>query len=265
MTTTTTHPFRDSRTMLRRNMRRMTRSPIALMSVVAVPVVLLLLFVYALGEALGAGLAGTSAGRSDYVNYVFPAILLFGILGSPQVTAITVAMDMKEGIIGRFKAMAISRASVLNGHVIGNTVQTMIGLAIVVGTGLLVGFRPNASVTEWIAASALMLLVTTALTWLGVAFGLVAKTVEGASNLPMPLMLLPFLGSGFVPTEGMPTGLRWFAEHQPFTPVMDTFRGLLSGTPIGNEWIVAVAWCVGLGLVGYLWSKRLYNREPEAG
>lgn len=263
--TTSTHAFRDSRTMLRRNMRRMTRSPIALMSVVAVPVVLLLLFVYALGETLGAGLGGNSAGRADYVNYVFPAIVLFGILGSPQVTAITVAMDMKEGIIGRFKTMAISRSSVLNGHVIGNTVQTMIGLAIVVGTGLLVGLRPNAGVMGWIAAAALMLLATVAFTWLGVAFGLVAKTVEGASNLPMPLMLLPFLGSGFVPTEGMPAGLRWFAAHQPLTPVMDTLRGLLSGTPIGNEWIVAIAWCGGLGLVGYLWSKQLYDREPEAG
>jgi len=261
--TTTTHAFSDSRTMLRRNMRRMTRSPIALMSVVAVPVVLLLLFVYVLGETLGAGLGGASAGRSDYVNYVFPAILLFGILGSPQVTAITVAMDMKEGIIGRFKTMSISRASVLNGHVIGNMIQTVIGLAIVVGVGLLVGFRPNAGVVEWIAAAALMLLVTIAVTWLGVAFGLVAKTVEGASNLPMPLMLLPFLGSGFVPTEGMPVGLSWFAEHQPLTPVMDTLRGLMSGTAIGNEWILAVAWCFGLGLVGYLWSKRLYNREPS--
>lgn len=263
--TTTTHAFKDSTTMLRRNIRRMTRSPIAIMSVVAVPVVLLLLFVYALGETLGAGLGGTSTGRADYVNYVFPAIVLFGILGSPQVTAITVAMDMKEGIIGRFKTMAISRASVLNGHVIGNTVQTMIGLAIVVGVGFLVGLRPSAGVTGWMAATALMLLVTVALTWLGVAFGLVSKTVEGASNLPMPLMLLPFLGSGFVPTEGMPAGLRWFAENQPLTPVMDTLRGLLAGTPIGNEWIVAVAWWVGLGLVGYLWSKRLYNREPRTG
>jgi ABC-2 type transport system permease protein len=246
-------------------MRRMTRSPIALMTVVAVPVVLLLLFVYALGETMGAGLGGTSSGRAEYLDYVFPAIVLFGILGSPQVTAITVSMDMKEGIIGRFKTMAISRASVLNGHVIGNTVQTMIGLAIVVGVGLLVGLRPDAGVAGWIAATGLMLLATVALTWLGVAFGLVAKTVEGASNLPMPLMLLPFLGSGFVPTDGMPAGLRWFAEHQPFTPVMDTLRGLLSGTSIGNEWIAAVAWCVGLGLVGYLWSKRLYNREPNAG
>jgi len=263
--TTTTHAFKDSTTMLRRNMRRMTRSPIALMSVVAVPVVLLLLFVYALGETMGAGLGGTSSGRAEYLDYVFPAIVLFGILGSPQVTAITVSMDMKEGIIGRFKTMAISRASVLNGHVIGNTIQTMIGLAIVVGFGLLVGLRPDAGVVEWVAATALMLLATVALTWLGVAFGLVAKTVEGASNLPMPLMLLPFLGSGFVPTDGMPAGLRWFAEHQPFTPVMDTLRGLLSGTPIGNEWIAAVAWCVGLGLVGYLWSKRLYNRDPDAG
>ncbi len=260
--TTRTHAFRDSTTMLRRNLRRITRSPIAVMSVVAVPVVLLLLFVYALGETLGAGVGGATAGRADYVKYVFPGILLIAITGSPQVTAITVAMDMKEGIIGRFKTMSISKASVLNGHVIGSTIQTLVGLAIVVGVGLLVGFRPDAGVLEWVAAGGLMLLVTIALTWLGVAFGLVSKTVEGASNLPMPLFLLPFLGSGFVPTEGMPAGLRWFAQHQPFTPIMDTIRGLLLGTPIGNEWIVAVAWCLGLALVGYLWSQKLYYREP---
>jgi len=261
--TTSTHAFRDSTTMLRRNMRRMTRSPIALMAVVGVPVVLLLLFVYVFGETLGAGLGGTSAGRSEYVNYVFPGILVIAIASSPQVTAITVAMDMNEGIIGRFRTMAISRSSVLNGHVIGNAMQTMIGLATVVAIGLLVGFRANAGVVEWIAAAALMLLTTVALTWLAVGLGLVAKTVEGASNLPLPLVLLPFLGSGFVPTEGMPSGLSWFAEHQPFTPVTETLRGLLLGTPIGNDAWIAVAWCVGIGLVGYLWSRKLYDREPS--
>jgi len=260
--TTAAFALRDTTTMLRRNMKRAGRYPVGLMVVIGVPLVVLLLFVYVLGDTLGAGLGGPSASRTDYTNYVFAGILLIAITGSPQSTAISVAMDMKEGIIGRFKTMAISRASVLNGHVLGNTIQTMVGLVVVVGIGLAIGFRPTAGVVEWIAAAGLMLLVTVALTWLAVALGLYAKTVEGASNLPMPLVLLPFLGSGFVPTEGMPVGLSWFAEFQPFTPIMDTLRGLLLGTPIGNDWVIAMAWCVGFALVGYLWSKRLYNRDP---
>lgn len=259
-----TYTMRDSTTMLRRNMRRMVRYPVGAMVVIAVPVVLLLLFVYVLGDALGTGIAGPAAGRDAYVNYVFPGILLIAIAGSPQVTAISVAMDMKENIISRFKTMAIARSSVLNGHVVGNTIQTMAGLVVVVAFGFLIGFRPDAGLVEWLAAAGLMLAVTVALTWIAVAMGLVSKTVEGASNLPMPLILLPFLGSGFVPTDGMPAGLSWFAEHQPFTPIMDTLRGLLLGTPIGNDWIVALAWCAGIGLVGYLWAKRLYDRDPSA-
>lgn len=258
----TTHAFRDSTTMLRRNVRRMIRYPVGVMVVVGVPVVLLLLFVYAFGETLGAGLGGVSAGRADYVNYLLPGILIIAIASSPQATAISVAMDIKEGIIGRFKTMAISRSSVLNGHVIGNTMQTMVGVVIVVGIGFLVGFRSNATFVEWLAALGLMVLLTVALTWLAVAMGLVAKSVEGASNLPMFLVLLPFLGSGFVPTESMPSGLGWFAEHQPFTPVLDTLRGLLLGTPIGNDWVYALAWCAAIGLVSYLWARRLYDREP---
>lgn len=259
-----TYTIRDSTTMLRRNMRRMVRYPVGAMVVIAVPVILLLLFVYVFGDALGTGIAGPAAGRDAYVNYVFPGILLIAIAGSPQVTAISVAMDMKENIISRFKTMAISRSSVLNGHVVGNTIQTMVGLVVVVAFGFLIGFRPDAGLVEWLAAAGLMLAVTVALTWIAVAMGLVSKTVEGASNLPMPLILLPFLGSGFVPTEGMPAGLGWFAEHQPFTPIMDTLRALLLGTPVGNEWIVALAWCAGIGLVGYLWAKRLYDRDPSA-
>lgn len=262
--TTNTHALRDSTTMLRRNLRRMTRYPLSAMTVIALPIVLLLVFVYVFGDTMGAGLAGTSGGRAEYVNFVVPGIILIAAAGSTQGTAISIAMDMQEGIISRFRTMDIARISVLGGHVIGDVLQAMVGLTVVVGMALLVGFRPTAGPVEWLGAAGLLLLVTIALTWLSVALGLVSKTVEGASNVPMPLMLLPFLGSGFVPTEGMPAGLGWFAEHQPFTPVMDTLRGLLLGTPIGNEWIVAVAWCLALGLAGYLWSRKLYDRDPSA-
>lgn len=258
-----TYAVRDTVTMLRRNLRRMIRYPIVAVSVGAVPVILLLLFVYVLGDTLGAGLAGSSAGRADYVNYVTPGIILIAIAGSTQGTAISVAMDMKEGIIARFKTMSIAQGSVLNGHVFGNLTQAMLGLAVVVGAAMAVGFRSTAGPVEWAATVGLLVLVAFALTWLSVAFGLVAKTVEGASNLPMPLILLPFLGSGFVPTEGMPTAMRWFAEYQPFTPIMDTVRGLLLGSAIGDSWWIALAWCVVILVAGYLWAQRLYDRDPR--
>jgi ABC-2 type transport system permease protein len=222
----------------------------------------LLLFVYVFGDTMGAGLVGVSGGRAEYVNYLAPGILLLAIAGSAQGTAISVAIDMQEGIIARFRTMAIARVSVLTGHVVGNVIQTMLGLGLVIGLALLVGFRPTAGLVEWIAVAGLLVLIAVALTWLSVALGLAAKSVESASNTPMFLMLLPFLGSGFVPTDGMPVGLRWFAEYQPFTPFIETLRGLLLGTPIGSSAVVAVAWFVAITLAGYLWAKKLYNRDP---
>jgi ABC-2 type transport system permease protein len=226
------------------------------------PIVLLLLFVYVFGGTLGAGLGGFSGDRADYVDYVTPGIMLITVASAAQGTAISVAMDMTEGIIARFRTMAIARVSVLTGHVVGSMIQTMLSLAVVTAVALLIGFRPTAGVAEWIAAVGVVAMTTFALTWLSVALGMVSKSVETASNLPMPLLLLPFLGSGFVPTDSMPTGMRWFAENQPFTPIMETLRGLLTGSPIGSSGVLAVAWCVAIGLAGYLWAKRLYNRDP---
>jgi ABC-2 type transport system permease protein len=252
----------DSATMLRRSLRHMQRYPVMTVMVAGLPVVLLLLFVYVFGGTLGAGLGGLSGGRAAYVNYVVPGILLLAVAAGAQGTAISIAMDMTEGIIARFRTMAISRASVLTGHVLGSLIQTMLGLAIVIGVALLTGFRPTTGPLAWLAAIGVLVLVTLALTWLSVALGLVSKSVETASNLPMFLMLLPFLGSGFVPTGSMPTGMRWFAEYQPFTPITETLRGLHMGTAIGDNAIIACAWCVSIALLGYLWAKRLYNRHP---
>ncbi|MFF2643926.1 ABC transporter permease, partial [Streptomyces niveus] len=181
-----------------------------------------------------------------------------------QGTAISVAMDMTEGIISRFRTMSISRASVLTGHVVGSLIQTMIAMVIVVAVALLIGFRTGATPLEWLAAIGVIAMIAFAVIWLSVALGLVSKTVESASNLPMPLTLLPFLGSGFVPTDSMPTGLRWFAEYQPFTPVMETLRGLLTGSEIGNSGLLTAAWSVGIAFLSYLWARKLYNRDPAA-
>ncbi|GAA1707786.1 ABC transporter permease [Fodinicola feengrottensis] len=257
---TLSYAVSDSTTMLRRSIRRIVRYPSMTLLLVGMPIVFLLLFVYVFGGTLGAGLGGA---RADYLTYVVPGILLMAIASACQGTAISVAMDMTEGIVARFRTMAISRASVLTGHVLGNIAQSVVSLAIVLGVAILLGFRPAASPLGWLAATGMAVLVILALTWLCVALGLVTKSVETASNLPMPLTFLPFLGSGFVPTTSMPAGLRWFAQYQPFTPIIETFRGLLMGTAVGGTALIAITWCAVIGLAGYLWAKKLYNRDPS--
>ncbi|HEX4091040.1 MAG TPA: ABC transporter permease [Trebonia sp.] len=255
----------DSATMLRRNLRHMLRYPSMTLLLAFMPIVLLLIFVYVFGGTLGSGLGQVpgGGGRAAYISYVVPGVIVLSIACVVQATAISVAMDMTTGIIARFRTMAISRASVLTGHVVATQVQVLFTMALVAGVALAIGFRSNASPGAWLAAIGLLLIVSFALTWLAVALGLVAKTVESASNLPMFLTLLPFLGSGFVPTASMPIGLRWFAQYQPFTPVTEAVRGLLVGGPVAGHAIVSAGWAVGLALVSYLWAKYLYNRGPQ--
>lgn len=252
----------DSRTMLRRQLRHMQRYLGLTLMLVGMPVVFLLLFAYVFGGTMGAGLGVASGGRADYINYVVPGIFIMAVASVAQGTAISVAMDMTEGIIARFRTMAIFRPSVLTGHVLGSMIQTALSLVVVIGVALAIGFRPTAGLLEWIAVVGVLAMVTLALTWLCVALGLKAKSVETASNSPMPLIILPFLSSGFVPTDTMPVVLRWFAEYQPFTPIIETMRGLLMGTPIGSSAVIAIAWCAGITVVCFQWARRTYNRDP---
>jgi ABC-2 type transport system permease protein len=262
---TMTYPMRDSLTMLRRNLRHMQRYPSLTLMLLGQPILFLLLFVYVFGATLGNGLGGAAAngaiGRQAYIGFVAPTILIITITGAILGTAISVAMDMTQGIMARFRTMSISKASVLTGHVIGTVIQTAIGLAAVLGVALLIGFRPSAGPAEWLAVIGLLLLTTLALTWMAVALGLNAKSVETASNTPMIFILLPFLGSGFVPNDSLPSGLRWFAEYQPFTPIIETVRGLLLGTAIGDKGLLAVGWCGLFTIIGYAWSKSLFRKE----
>jgi ABC-2 type transport system permease protein len=252
----------DSATMLRRSLRRMRRYPSLTFFIAVIPVVLLLLFTFVLGGTMGAGLAGVTGGRDAYLAYVMPGILLATAVGAGQGTAISIAMDMTEGIIARFRTMSIARASVLVGHVVGSVIQTLLALAIVLVVAVIIGFRPTTGPIEWLGAIGLLTLTATAVSWLSVALGLVTDSVETASNLPMFLILLLFVSSAFVPTASMPGPLAWFAEHQPFTPIIETLRGLLFGSPIGASGVAAVAWCVVASIGGYLWARRLYERDP---
>jgi ABC-2 type transport system permease protein len=256
----------DSATMLRRNLRRMRRYPSLTFFIAGIPVVFLLLFVFVLGGTLGAGLGGGSltGGRAEYTAYVLPGILLVTVAGAAQGTALSIAMDMTAGIIDRFRTMAIGRTSVLTGHVLGSTIQTLLALAIVMVVALVIGFRPTTGPIEWIAAVGILALAALAISWFAVALGMWPRDVETASNLPIFLVLLPFLSSAFVPTDTLPAGLSWFAQNQPFTPIIETVRGLLLGTPSGNSGLLAIAWCVAIAILGYLWARRLYDRVPAS-
>ncbi len=257
------HVVADAITMLRRNLLHMVRYPGLSVFTIVGPVVILLLTVFVFGGTLGAGLPGVdpAGGRDAYLAYVMPGILLITIAGTASGASITVAMDMTEGITARFRTMAISRAAVLAGHVIGNTIQALIAVALVLGVGVVVGFRPTAGPVEWIAAAGLIVLIAFAVSWMGVAMGMQSKTVETASNLPLILTLLPMLGSGFVPTDSMPAWLQWFAQYQPFTPFIEAVRGLLLGTPLGSNLVFALGWCVVIAVAGYAWSMAIYERK----
>ena len=255
----------DSATMLRRNLKHQLRYPSLTLMLAGLPVVFLLLFVYVLGGQLGTGLGGHGTGdRGAYLTYVVPGILIVTVASAALGTAISVATDMTGGIIDRFRTMAIARAAVLTGHVIGSLLQTLAVLVLVMGVALAIGFRSSASVLEWLAAAGVLALFAFALIWLSAALGLAAKSVETASNTPMFLTLLPFLSSGFVPTATLPAGLRQFAEYEPFTPVTQTVRGLLTGGPAGAHAMAAIAWSVGIAVVSYFWAVRLYNRRRAA-
>ena len=259
-----THAYavRDSVTMLRRNLLHAKRYPISSTGTLVVPILLLLAFAGLFGNALSAGLGAISNGAIDYTDYLTPAVIVIAAASGGLSTALSVHLDMSAGIINRFRTMAISRASVLTGQVAGSTIRTLISAVLVVGIALLLGFRPSASPVEWIAAAGVFAMLTVALTWLTVSFGLLAKTPGGANSLALLPAFLPFVSSAFIPTGSMPAGVRWFAENEPFTPVINTLRGLLTGTPIGHDAVLAVLWCAVLTLAGYLWARRLYNRPP---
>jgi ABC-2 type transport system permease protein len=257
------YTMRDSATMLRRDIRHSLRYLAMTLSGIGLPAIMLLMFNYFFGGTIGAGLGGVAGG--SYINYLAPGILIMAIASGCETTAVNLCTDMSAGIIARFRTMAISRTSVLTGTVLGSLLRTLISVGIIIGVALLMGFRPTADLTAWLAALGLIALFTFGVTWMGVVFGLVGKTPEGANSLSLIFLLLAFTSSAFVSTASMPAAVRWYADYQPFTPVINTVRGLLLGTPIGDSSaLLAVAWSIGLALLGYLWARAVYNRNAVA-
>jgi ABC-2 type transport system permease protein len=255
------YPLRDTNTLLRRNIKNQLRDLVAVFAIIGIPVLFLLLFVYVFGGALGS--AVTNLGASNYVDYVLPGLIIMtaaaGLIGISTFTAV----DMTEGIVARLCTMPIFRPSIIIARVLSSTIQTLASMAVVFGVALLMGLSPTATFVEWLAIIGLLAFITFALNWLGLAFGLAAKSVGSASNGPFPLILLPLVGSGVVPTGTMPTAVRYFAEYQPFTSMIETLRGLLLGTGIGNSAVIALAWSAGIGLLGVVWSIRTFNKRDR--
>ncbi|GIF04590.1 ABC transporter permease [Actinoplanes siamensis] len=245
--------FGDSAVMLRRNLKHTLRNPTTVFNAILFPIVIMLMFVKVFGGAFSVG--------SSYINYATPGLLVMAVSYGLSATATGVNSDMTKGIINRFKVMDVSRGAVLTGHVVVTTLRCLVACAAIVGVAFALGFRPSASALDWLAAVGLVVLLGFAAGWLTVALGLAAKSVESAGVATVPLIMLPFLSSAFVPAESMGAGVRQFAEYQPFTPIIETLRGLLMGNLSTGSAIAAVAWCVGLALVGYLWSVSTFNKR----
>jgi ABC-2 type transport system permease protein len=243
----------DSLTMIRRSLRHTVRNPDALLMAVVLPVLLMLLFVYVFGGAIDTG--------TDYVNYVVPGIILLCTGYGAAATAVDVAADMTEGIIDRFRSLPILSSAVLTGHVVASLARNAFSTALVVGVAWLSGFRPTAGPVEWVAVVGVLLLFVLAMSWLAVALGLLARSVEAAAGFTFFVLFLPYLSSAFVPTATMPAVLRAVADHQPVTPIIETLRGLLLGTAIGSSGWLAAAWCGGLLVVSYAASAALFRHR----
>jgi ABC-2 type transport system permease protein len=250
----TTHFFGDTTVLTGRSLRHILRSPDTIITTAVMPIAFMLLFVYVFGGAI-------DTGTESYVNYLLPGILLITIASGIAYTSYRLFLDLQGGIFERFQSMPIARSSALWAHVLTSLVANLISLVIVVGVALLMGFRTGASVLGWLAVAGMLILFTLALTWIAVIAGLSAKTVDGASAFSYPLIFLPFISSAFVPTETMPGPVRWFAENQPVTSIVNTIRNTFTQQPIGSDIWVTLAWCVGILVVAYFFAMSIYRRK----
>ncbi|UTM38746.1 ABC transporter permease [Rhodococcus pyridinivorans] len=244
---------RDHAAVTGRNLRRMLRSPDALLMGLALPVLLLVLFVYVFGGAIDTG--------TDYLNYVVPGIVLLSASFGAALTAVAVASDMHRGIVDRFRSMPIARSAVLTAHVVASLVRNLASTVVVFVVAALMGFRPDAHLVEWVAATGVIALFVLAISAVSAALGMLAGNDEAASGFTFLLLFLPYVSSAFVPPETMPGWLRGFAEHQPVTPVIETVRGLLTGTGIGSSAIVAIGWCAAFTAIGLVAATALFRQR----
>ncbi|MFE0106620.1 ABC transporter permease [Streptomyces sp. NPDC059009] len=250
---TASTPLADSAIILRRNLKHSLRNPTTVFNAILFPIVMMLLFVKVLGGGFDVGV--------PYIDYATPGLLVMAISYGLGATSAAVNADMTKGVINRLKVMDVSRGAVLSGHVVVTAVRCVVACAAIIGVAFLMGFDPGASALDWLGVAGLVVLVSVAAAWLTVALGLAAKTAESAGFATVPLVMLPFLSSAFVPADTMGTGVRQFVEYQPFTPIIESLRGLLAGHPSGGDTAAALAWCVGLAVVGYFWAVATFKKR----
>jgi ABC-2 type transport system permease protein len=242
-----------------RSLTHILRSPDTILTTALTPIAMMLMFVYVFGSAIEVG------GQGPYVDYLLPGILVMTVSSGIAYTAYRLFMDVSGGIVERLRTMPVARSALLWSHVLTSVVANLAAVGLVLLVALLMGFRSGAGILAWLAALALLALFTLALTWLAVIPGLAATSGDAVSGFGLPLVFLPFVSSAFVPTGGMPGPVRWFAEHQPVTPLVDALRGLYAGQPVGDEAWTAVGWCLGLLVVAYLLAMRTYRRRIGRG
>ncbi|MBL0885501.1 ABC transporter permease [Myceligenerans sp. I2] len=239
--------------MLRRNFKHIARNPTTVFNAVLMPVIIMLMFVYMFGDAFDVGV--------DYIDYATPGLVLLAVCYGLGSTATAVNSDMTTGIINRFKVMDVSRSAVLTGHVVASLLTNVIAVAVLLGVAFLLGFGPSASALDWLGVAGMVVLLGFSTGWLTIALGLAAKSPETAGLASVPLVMLPFFSSAIVPADTMGPGLAQFAQYQPFTPIIETMRGLLAGTPSAGDAILAVGWCVAIALAGYLWAAATFTKR----
>ena len=249
-----THLFADTSVLLGRSMRHIFRSVDTIITTAITPVALMLLFVYVFGGAI-------RTDTDNYVDYLLPGIMLIAIASGIAYTAVRLFTDMQSGIFERFQSMPIARSSVLWAHVLTSLVANGLSLVIIVLVALLMGFRTSASLLDWLAVAGILGLFTLALTWIAIIAGLSAKSVDGASGFSYPLIFLPFISSAFVPTETMPGPVRFFAENQPVTSIVNTIQDLFAQRPVGSDIWIALAWCLGILVFAYAFATAAYRRK----
>jgi ABC-2 type transport system permease protein len=241
------------RVFVRRSLLHSLRDGESLLMAILLPVLLMLLFTWVFGNAIDPS--------GGYVDYVVPGIILLCAGFGAASTAVYVARDMSLGIIDRFRTMPLRASAVLTGHVVASLARNLLATAVVIGVALLVGFRPTADVWEWAAAIGVIALYILAITYLFAAIGLAAGTPEAASGYGFIVLFVPYLSSAFVPVDTMPGWLQWVAENQPVTPIIETIRGLLLGTPMGAEPVWALVWCVLILAASFAWGGWLFRRK----
>ncbi|KGK90199.1 ABC transporter permease [Clostridium sp. HMP27] len=253
MESTNKYFFKDMSVMFGRSMRHIFRSMDTIITVCITPIAMMLLFVYVFGGAI-------QTGTKNYVNYLLPGIMLMAIGSGIAYVAYRLFIDKERGIFERFHSMPIARSIVLWGHVLTSLISNGISVVVIILVALLMGFRSSAGILEWLTVFGILGIFTLALTWIAVIAGLAAKTPDGAGAFSYPIIFLPFISSAFVPTDTMPSAVRAFAENQPVTPIVEAIRNLLANQPVGSDIWVALAWCIAIIVIAYIFAIRIYKK-----